>query len=209
MILTAGPPEATSFTDETSLPHACMTVAINAQVIREFLRDWYYTLLQLAPQHHGELKSKVIVDVYFGLPEYERRKILTTLKAARIHITDPRLYAYAVDERLADIVQDHDVIGFPERREREQRQILRRARSELITQDMWRHAPSYQLRIKHLVYEYRAGLCIWSDHPCREVMVDDGCDPFPARRMTAFDVSRFERPGKQSMNMFATYVCKS
>ncbi len=209
MILTAGPPEAISSTDETSLPHAGMTVAINAQVIREFPQDWYYTLLQRAPQHHGELKSKVIVDVYFGLPEYERRKILTTLKAVRIHITDPRPYAYAVDERLADIVQDHDVRGFLARRNPEQRQTLRRARSELITHDMWRHAPSYQLRIKHLVYEYRAGLCIWSDHPWQEVMVDDGRDPFPTRRMTPFDASQFERPNKASMNVFATHVCKS
>src|ERR1700733_7601441 len=145
MVLIAGPPEAASYTDETSLPHAGVTVAINAQLIREFPWDWYYTLLQRAPQHHGELKSKVIVDVYFGLPWYDRRKILTTLKAVRIHITDPRPYAYAVDERLADIVKDNDVLGFIARCEAAQRQNLRRARSELITQDMWRHAPSYQL----------------------------------------------------------------
>jgi hypothetical protein len=183
-----------------------MTVSINAQVIREFPQNWYYTLLQRGPQHDGELKSSVIIDVFFALPEYERNKVLATLKQVRIHITDPRPYTYDVDEALADLVRDRNVLGFLKRLEKAQRQVARRARAELIARKMWRDAPSYQLRLKHLLYEYQSGLRI--DLDPREVMEDDGLPLFPVKHVE-FDVSRLERSGKDAVNVFAPYLCKS
>lgn len=104
MILTAGPPDALSFTDDTSLPNVGAKVSIHAQVIRERPLDWYYILLQRAPSDASELKSIVIVEVFFTLPDIERRMVLSTLKTVRIHITDPRPYTHDVDESLCDIV---------------------------------------------------------------------------------------------------------
>src|SRR5437870_12872121 len=62
LILTAGSPDALSFTDDTSLPNAGAKVPIHAQVIRELPLDWYYALLQRTPSHASELKSTVILD---------------------------------------------------------------------------------------------------------------------------------------------------
>jgi len=115
MILTTGSPEALSFTDDTSLPNPGPKVSIHAQVVRELPLDWYFALLQRAPSHAGELKSKVIVEVFFTLPDFERRRVLSTLKTVRMHITDPRPYTHHVDELLADIVPGGDVPGFIKR----------------------------------------------------------------------------------------------
>jgi hypothetical protein len=87
MILTTGSQDAVSFTDDTSLPNVGAKVSIHAQVIRELPLDWYYALLQRMPSHVGELKSTMIIEVFFALPDFERRRVLSTLKTVRIHIT--------------------------------------------------------------------------------------------------------------------------
>ena len=179
MILTSGSLDAVSFTDDTSLPEADAKVSIHAQVMREPPPEWFYTLLRCAPRaldHAGELKSKIIVEVFFDLPEYERRKVLVTLRTARIHITDPRLYTHNVDEALSDMVPGGDVNGFIERLDKAQQRAAETERRRLIARRMLWDAPSQQIMLKHLAWEYQSGLRIRMTR--REPFIDKTLMPY-------------------------------
>lgn len=208
MILTAGSPDAVSFTDDTSLPSVGAKVSIHAQVIRELPLDWYYTLLQRAPSHTNELKSAVIVEVFFALPDFERRRVLSTLKKVRIHVTDPRPYAHQIDELLTDIVPGGDVPGFIQRLDRAQQQVAERERRMLIARRMLRDGPPQQVRLKHLLWEYRAGLRISSWRP--EPQVDEELMPYAAEESPReFDFTPFERSRKNVVNVLSAFLSKS
>lgn len=208
MILIAGSADALSFTDDTSLPKAGAKVSIHAQVIREYPLDWYYALLQRAPSHAGELKSNVIIEVFFTLPDFERRRVLSTLKTVRIHVTDPRPYTYGVDELLSDIVPGGDVPGFIKRLDRAQRQVAQNERRKLIARRMLRDAPPQQIRLKHLLWEYQAGLRIstWD----RESLIDEKLMPyFEDKPPKEFDFAPFERSRKNVVNVLSAFLSKS
>jgi len=178
-----------------------MKVSIHAQVIRERSFDWFYTLRQRAPSGAGELKSPAIVDVFFALPEYERRKIWLTLKTVRIHITDPRPY---VRTDLSDLVQDGDVPRFIKRLDKAVQQAAERERGRLIAQKMWQDAPSQQINLKYLVWEYQLGLRI--SGPLCKPLVDEGIEAEPPKN---FDLTLFERPSKNIVNVLSGFLSKS
>jgi hypothetical protein len=208
MVLTAGSPDALSFTDDTSLPNVGAKVSIHAQVIRELPLDWYYALLRRAPSHTGELKSTVIVEVFFTLPESERRRVLGTLKAVRIHVTDPRPYTHDVDELLSDIVPGGDVHGFIERLDRAQQQVAENARRNLIARRMLRDAPPQQIKLKHLLWEYQAGLRISTSQRGR--FIDTELMPyFEPPAPEEFDLAPFERGQKNAVNVLSAFLSKS
>jgi hypothetical protein len=208
MILTAGSPDAVSFTDDTSLPGAGAKVSIHAQVIRELPLDWFYTLLQRALNHGGELKSKVILKVFFNLPEYQRRRVLATLKAVRIHITDPRPYTHDVDEALSEILPGGDVPAFIRRLERASQQAAEKERRRLIARRMLRDASPQQIKVKHLVWEYQSGLRIRMTS--REPMVDEELMPyFEEEPRRDFDFTPFERSKKNMVNVLSGFLSKS
>src|SRR5436190_12509079 len=107
MILCDGPPEAISFTDDTSLDTrqtAGSKVSIHCQVLREHPLDWYYSLRWLSPNTPAELKSGDMTALFFSLGETQRRKIFGTLKRVRANITDPRPYIADVEGMLARVV---------------------------------------------------------------------------------------------------------
>jgi hypothetical protein len=208
MILTTGSPEALSFTDDTSLPNPGPKVSIHAQVIRELPLDWYFVLLQRAPSHAGELKSKIIVEVFFTLPDFERRRLLSTLKTVRMHITDPRPYAHHVDELLADIVPGGDVPGFIKRLDKARQQVAEHQRHKLIARRMLHDAPPEQIRLKHLAWEYHAGLRIknWQ----REPFIDGESMPYYEHEQPKeFDFTPFERRRKNVVNVLSAFLSKS
>jgi hypothetical protein len=208
MILTAGSPDAVSFTDDTSLPNAGAKVSIHAQVIRELPLDWYYALLQRTPSHASELKSTVIVEVFLTLPEFERRRVLSTLKTVRIHVTDPRPYTHQIDELLADLVPGGDVPGFIKRLDRAQQQVAEDERRKLIARKMLRDAPPQQIRLKHLLWEYQAGLriSIWHHEP----LVDEEFMPyFEEKPPKEFNFTPFERSRKNVVNVLSALLSKS
>jgi hypothetical protein len=208
MILSTGSPEALSFTDDTSLPDAGAKVSIHAQVIRELPLDWFYSLLQRAPDHAGELKSKIIVEVFFSLPEYARRKVLCTLKTVRIHITDPRPYMHDVDDALSDIVPGGDVPGFIRRLDKARQQAAERERRKLIARRMLRDAPPHQIRLKHLLWEYQSGLRIRMTR--REPFIDEELMPyFEEEPPKDFDITPFERSKKNVVNVLSGFLSKS
>ena len=208
MILTAGSPDALSFTDDTSLPNAGAKVSIHAQVIRELPLDWYYALLQRTPSHASELKSTVIVEVFFALPDFERRRVLSTMKTVRIHVNDPRLYTHDVDELLSDIVPGGDVPGFIKRLNRAQQGVAENERRKMIARRMLRDAPSQQIRLKHLLWEYQSGLRISTWH--REPLIDDELMPyFEEKPPKEFDFVPFERSRKNAVNVLSAFLSKS
>jgi hypothetical protein len=208
MILTAGSPDALSFTDGTSLPNAGATVSIDGQVIRELSLDWYYALLQRAPYQVSELKSTVIVDVFFTLPDFERRRVMSTLKTVRIYVTDPRPYTHQVDEFLTDIVPGGDIPGFIRRLNRSQQQVAENERRKLIARRMLRDAPPQQVKLRHIVLEYLAGLRIgiWP----REPLVDEKLVPcFEQEPLKEVDLTPFERSRKSMVNILSPFLSKS
>ena len=208
MILTAGSPDALSFTDDTSLPNADAKVSIHAQVIRELPLDWYYALLQRMPSHAGELKSTVIVEVFFTLPDFERRTVLSTLKTVRIHVTDPRPYTHDIDDLLADIVPGGDVTGFIKRLDRARQQVAENERRKLIARRMLHDAPPQQIRMKHLLWEYQAGLRISISHG--EPLVDEELMPyFEEKPPKEFDFTPFARRRKNVVNVLSAFLSKS
>ncbi len=208
MILKAGSPDARSFTDDTSLPNAGAKVSIHAQVIRELPPDWYFALLQRTPAHASELKSTVIVEVFFTLPDFERRRVLSTLKTVRIHVTDPRPYTHHVDELLADIVPGRDVPGFISRLDSAQQRVAQNERRKLIARRMLRDAPPRQIRLKHLLWEYQADLRIskW----LREPLIGEELRPHVEERpLKEFDFAPFERSRKNVINVLSAFLSKS
>jgi hypothetical protein len=208
MILTPGSPNALSFTDDTSLPNVGAKVSIHAQVIRELPLDWYYVLLQRAPSCAGELKSSVIVHVFFTLPDFERRKVLSTLRAVRVHVTDPRPYTHNVDKILSDMVPGGDVHGFIKRLDRAQQRVATYERRKLIARRMLRDAPPQQIRLKHLVWEYQAGLRI--SRLQREPFVDEELMPYYEEKPPKeFDFAPFERSRKNVVNVLSAFLSKS
>jgi hypothetical protein len=207
MILASGSPDALSFTDATSLPMA--GAKVSAQVIRELPLDWFFTLLQRAPNHIGELKSNVVGEVFFSLPEYERRKILVTLKAVRIHITDPQVYTYDVDEILSDIVPGGNVSDFISRLDTARQRTVQTARRQEIARRMLRDAPPEQIKLKHLVLEYQSGLRIQRRSP-GEPPEDEGMTPYVTQDLPKdFDFTPFERRKKNMVNVLAGFLSKS
>jgi len=208
MILTAGSLDALSFTDDTSLPDAGGKVSIHAQVIRELPLDWFYALLQRTPDHGGELKSSVIIEVFFNLPDYERRKVLATLKAVRIHITDPRPYTHAVNQALSDIVPGGDVSGFIKRLDKAQQLAAESVRRRLIARSMLEDAPPQQIRLKHFVWECQVGLRI--NVTRRDPFLDEELLPyFEQEPPKGFDFTPFERSKKNVVNVLSGYLSKS
>jgi hypothetical protein len=182
---------------------------VSAQVIRENPLDWFSTLLQRAPSHVGELKSKVVGQVFFSLPEYERRKILATLRKVRIHITDPRVYTYDVDEILSDIVPGGDVSGFISRLDTARQKMILTERRRMIARRMLRDAPPEQIKLKHLVLEYQSGLRIRRQSH-GEPLEDDEVTPyFTKDPPTDFDFTPFERSKKNMVNVLAGFLSKS
>jgi hypothetical protein len=160
------------------------------------------------PSHRGELKSTVIVEVFFMLPDLERRKLLTTLKTVRIHITDPRPYTHSIDEFLADVVPGGDVPGFIKRLDRAQQQVAANERRKLIARRMLRDAPPQRIRLKHLFWEYQSGLRISASH--REAWVDEELMPyFEENPPQQFDFAPFERSGKNVVNVLSAFLSKS
>jgi hypothetical protein len=161
-----------------------------------------------APDHAGELKSKVIVEVFFNLPEYERRKVLVTLKTVRIHVTDPRPYTREVNEALSDIMPGGDVPGFIKRLDKAQQDAAESERRRLIARRMLLDAPPQQIRLKHLVWEYQSGLRIRMTR--REPFIDEELMPyFEYEPPTDFDFTPFERSKKNIVNVLSSFLSKS
>ncbi|MEK7996063.1 MAG: hypothetical protein AAB403_19865, partial [Planctomycetota bacterium] len=182
--------------------------SIHAQVVRGLPLDWFYTLLPRAPNPTGELKSELIVEVFFALPEYERRKVLRTLKTVRIHITDPRPYTCNVDEALSEIVPGGDVPGFFRRLDKARHQAAESERRKLIARRMLWDAPPQQIKLKHLVWEYQSGLRIRMTRP--EPLIDEELMPyFDGEQPKDFDFTPFERSKKNIVNVLSDFLSKS
>jgi hypothetical protein len=207
MILTGGSAEAISFTDETSLPCVGAKVSIHAKVIRKQPLNWYYTLLQRAPNHTGELKSKRIVEVFFGLPEYERRKVLVTLKSVRIHITDPRPYERDVDAALTDMVPGGDVPRFV-RHPKDARREAEDERRRLIALRMLQDGPPQRIRLKRLFWDPDAEVRMLVRR--LDPAIDEELTPyFEEEPPWEFDFRPFERSRKSIVNVISGFLSKS
>jgi|SRR5579871_212472 len=155
MITTAGPADAVSFTDDTSLDTrktGRSKVSIHCQAERERPLDWYYSLLRRAPTKSGEVKSKDITDVFLALAPPERRKTLTTLKHVRVNITDPRPYQADIKAMLGSIVPGVDAEEFLRRLEHAEECVaenVRRTTRQFATHRMLWDSPSERLRLRH------------------------------------------------------------
>ena len=181
---------------------------VSAQVIRELPLDWFSTLLQRAPNHIGELKSSVVGEVFFSLPEYEQRKIMVTLKAVRIHITDPQVYTYDVDEILSDIIPGGDVSDFLSRLDAARQRTIQTERRKMIARRMLRDAPPEQIKLKHLVLEYQSGLRIQRQFPNGPFDDEEIMPYFQQEPPKDFDFTPFERSKKNMVSVLSGFLSK-
>ncbi len=155
MILSAGPLDAVSFTDDTSLDTrktGRSKVSIHCQAERERPLEWYYSLLRRAPIKSGEVKSKDITDTFLALAPPERRKIFNTLKYVRVNITDPRPYQADIKAMLGSIVPGVDAEEFLRRLEQAEKRVaenVRRMTRQFAAHRMLWDSPSERLRLRH------------------------------------------------------------
>ena len=111
MIIGAGHPDAVSFNDVGSPDGrhtAGLKVHINAQVVRVEDLNWYYKLLQLCPDIHGELKSKIVSARFDDLAFMTKTEIWKTLGKVFIHVVDPRPYKSRVNSFLRTVMKRED-----------------------------------------------------------------------------------------------------
>ena len=179
-------------------------MSIHAEVIPEYPLDWFTFLRNRAPASGLEIKSSRIIDLFFGLTEHDRRRVITTLKSVRIHITDPRLYTNEIDEALADIIPGREVAGFIARLDHAVRQTVETERRRMIARRMFRDSPSEQIKLKHRVFEYSTGMRI------NEALIPDDMLPFIRREAPKdFDFEPFERSKKNMVNVLSPTLSKS
>lgn len=156
--------EYASFTDETSL-HSRETarrkVYVHAQVLPEPSLEWFYELRKrcLADDPAGETKSTAINAAFFSLAAPEKQRIFSTLKAVRIHITDPRLYVAEIERTLPE----RDIGAFlvsVEQLQHGQGTELKQAINEYLTRRILDDSPAQRVRRLHLNLEFTSGLRI-------------------------------------------------
>lgn len=202
------PVDPASFSDDTSLPHAGATVSIHAQILPGQPLDWFYTLLTRAPNHLGEPKSTLIVQVFFSLPAEERRTVLATLKSARIHISDPRPYIRSVDEALADVLHAN-VPGFIQQLDRAQQQNAEKARRKMIAEAMLDDAPPRQIGLRYRVWELESGTRYTTPVLPNRFLASEFLPYKPPEPPKRFDFAPFERRKKNVVNVVSPYLSKS
>lgn len=96
--------DAASYVDDTSVDRRLtggFGIWVNAQVLRDARREWFYELLKHAPDTSGELKSEDLLQVYSDMHVASRRVVDVGLRKVRVHVTDTRTYATAV-RRICD-----------------------------------------------------------------------------------------------------------
>lgn len=155
MILGAGPSEAVSFTDDTSLDQrktAQRKVSIHCNVLREHSLDWYYRLLYRVPNKPGELKSADVTRIFLTMAPSERVQVTRTMRLVRVNITDPRPYVAEYQELLRSIIPGGNVREFMARLERARDEAALRVTLELdryVPRRMLWDSPGSRLRVMH------------------------------------------------------------
>lgn len=209
MIVAAGPLDAVSFTDGTSLDlsrdpkrTAGSKVSIHCQAVRDRPLDWFYNLLRRAPVKSGELKSKDVTDTFIALPLLERRKVHATLKHVRVNITDTRPYQTDVEAMLASILPGVDAAEFLRRlgqaEKRVAEEVRRRTRKFAASRMLW-DSPAERLRLRH-----RALTCLppWLE-------LENGLER-PTADLEDFDLTPFEGgKGLTNLASVSTFISKS
>lgn len=112
MILSAGPPNSVSFTDDTSLDArktAGSKISIHCQVLRERPLDWYNGLLRRTPSKAGELKFNDVTYTFLSLSNSEKRKI--TNAPSRNPVTGPTWSAPGAALRIQKPLAAREVRG--------------------------------------------------------------------------------------------------
>ena len=205
MILSAGPPNSVSFTDDTSLDArktAGSKVSIHCQVLRERPLDWYYGLLRRTPSKPGELKSSDVTSTFLSLSNSEKRRIIHTLKLARVNITDPRPYLADFDGILGRIIPGVNAEEFFVRLERAQKEVAQRIQREsrrfVARRILW-DSPSERLVVRHRALTSFPKISPWIGRESREHPVE-----------ADFDFGMFE-DGKSRLNVnsVSVFVSKS
>jgi hypothetical protein len=162
----ADPSGFVSYSDDTSLPRKGCKVAMQGEVVAGTSLDWYHDLLKRGGTCPGkEIKSSDIIRPFFELPEYERRRLFLTLKAVRIHITDPRLYYGMLDGILP---LKTNIIDFLQRLAREEHVAKAQiAMREFIAEQMLGDAPSEYVKILYRALEFTNMVRIrtWNEQP--------------------------------------------
>jgi hypothetical protein len=201
---------AASFTDDTSLPRAGCRVSIHAQIIRDdqYQLGWYFYLHALVPDAGDEFKQRAI-DRFFNLPASNRAQIFKTLRAVRIHITDPRPYAADLGESLRKILPTGIPVSVFLRRLDDSTRHLSRLRdltTDFIAKRILYDSPAQRLLMMYRVWEYSTGRRI----PSWIVATDDGSDMLPENSHTLpFDLDTFRRKKASILSDVANFVSAS
>jgi hypothetical protein len=208
MIPETGSLDFVSFTDGTSLPRVGCKVSIQAQILSEGPMPWFRVVARRIPDHWGEPKSILGVNVFFSMSERERREILRTLRRVRIHITDPRTYYDALESALKPIlVPGMTVRNFLSRLDGQPhiRRIQEIGR-QYITEDIVRDSPGERFKRQNELLDCLSGLRIASWSPIPPELRGMVAPPKPRRTP---DVSRFEKQASNMVNQAAIAVAKS
>jgi hypothetical protein len=101
-----------------------------------------------------------------------------------------------------------DVSGFIKRLDTAEQQVAERERRKLIARRMLHDGPPQQIRLKHLLWEYQAGLRINSWRP--EPLIDEELMPYVVEEPPKeFDFTPFERSRKNVVNVLSAFLSKS
>lgn len=168
LVLSAGS-EFASVTDESS-PDTRTTgrtkIPIYAQVLTDEPLDWFYDLTRLFRDHPGEVKGKVVVELFESLPAEIRRRIWTGLRRVRIHLTDPRPYLEDRDGLFIEVTGK----PFPvdELRHRSSRgdtvaRYLLANGDEFVARSILLDSPPFRLAAKIVSVDEAHGM-VWHDH---------------------------------------------
>ena len=203
MILGAGPSEAVSFTDDTSLDQrktAQSKVSIHCNVLREHSLDWYYRLLHGVPNTPGELKSTDVTRAFLAMAPSAKAQVTRTMKLVRVNITDPRPYVADYEGLLRSIIPGGNVKEFMARLNCAQDEAAKRATLELqryVPRRMLWDSPSARLRVMHRALSGWFMPLPWmGDTPEQETDAD-------------FDFTPFENSGSSRINPNFVSVCVS
>jgi hypothetical protein len=205
MILSAGPLDSVSFTDDASLDQRKTDrskVSIHCQARRERPLDWYYSLLRRSPSKSGEIKSRDVIDTFFSLAMPEKRKVLRTLKFVRVNITDPRPYKTDLEAMLGSIIPGVSAKEFLVRLDQAEKRAaekVRRKAREFVAQQMLWDSPSERLRLRHSAMTWFPEVPEWMTTGHRRRSTE----------LREFDLTVFEDETQVNLNWISVFVSKS
>ncbi len=204
-----GLPQAASYTDDTSLPHAALHVSIHAQIIREHKISWYFFLKDKTP-HRGEFKTMAL-NTFLALSEIDRENVFKTLRTVRIHIVDPR--PYTVD--LHDAIKKHlpkgsNLTQFLKRLDDSTAHLafVRQSALQSIATRILMDAPAERLKQEYRAWEHASGSRLALCGSDLEEVIDMGVRQGP-QEPEAFDLAPFEHAKANVLKDVANFVSAS